>query len=163
MFGKLNELGRPFVVHTGFDIFYRQAQDFVYLRGILERYPAMPVVLVHSLFPRFHLAYELMDEYPALYLDMTNAFSAVRWYQESPENWVDVTEGEHIAANLEYFRPLIEEKSRRIMFGTDHPVGMGSPAQIYADLDWFGFDPEVRADLLGRTARAFLGAHCLPS
>ena len=120
------------------------------------------LVLVHSLFPRFELAYELMGEHPQLFIDMTNAVSAVRWYKESPENWVDITEGEHIAGNLEHFEPLIERYSSRIMFGTDHPVGMGSPKQIYADLDWFGFSPEVRADLLGRTARSFLETHCGP-
>jgi uncharacterized protein len=162
MFRRLAELGRPFVVHTGFDVFYRQTQDFDYLRGILERYPAMPVVLVHSLFPRFELARELMDDYPQLYLDMTNAVSAVRWYSESPENWVDAMEGKDLALNIEYFRPLIEENSGRIMFGTDHPVGMGSPEQIYDDLAWFEFPPEVRADLLGSTARSFLEAHCRP-
>lgn len=162
MYRKLSELRRPFVVHTGFDIFYRQSQDIDYLRGVLERYPDMPVVLVHSLFPRFELAHELMGEHPQLYIDMTNAVSAVRWYSESPGNWVDITEGEHILANLEHFEPLIEEYSSRIMFGTDHPAGMGSPGQIYADLDWFGFSPEINADLLGRTARSFLEAHCGP-
>ena len=162
MFGKLEELGRPFIVHTGFDVFYRQTQDFDYLRSILERHPDMPLVLVHSLFPRFALARELMDGYPQLYLDLTNAVSAVRWYSESPDHWVDATEGKDLADNLEYFRPLVEEYSSRIMFGTDHPVGMGSPAQIYADLEWFGFSPEVNSDLLGRTARSFLEAHCGP-
>lgn len=48
------------------------------------------------------------------------------------------------------------------MFGTDHPVGMGRPAQLYADLEWFGFDPEVRANLLGGTARVFRETHCRP-
>ncbi len=160
MFAKLEELGRPFVVHTGFDIFYRQTQDLGYLRRILERHEGMPVVLVHSLFPRFGLARELMREYPQLYLDMTNSVSAVRWFTDAPENWVDAVEGELLAENLEYFRPLVTEYSGRIMFGTDHPVGMGSPEQIYDDLDSFGFPERVRDDLLGGTALRFLADHC---
>lgn len=163
LYRKLAELGRPFLVHTGFDVFYKQTQDFEYLRGILERYPGMPVVLVHALFPRFGLALELLGDYPQLYLDMTNSISAVRWYKESPDTWLEQAGKYEIEENLDSFNELFERYSRRIMFGTDHPVGMGSPAQIYADLDWFGFDPEVRADLLGRTARAFLEAHCLPT
>jgi len=163
LYRKLAELGRPFLVHTGFDVFYKQTQDLEYLRGILERYPAMPVVLVHALFPRFGLAFELMGDYPQLYLDMTNSISAVRWYKESPDTWLEQAGKYEIEENLDSFNELFERYSRRIMFGTDHPVGMGSPAQIYADLEWFGFDPEVRADLLGRTARAFLEAHCLPT
>lgn len=163
MFAALADLGRPFVVHTGFDVFYRQSQDFDYLRGILERYPEMPVVLVHSLFPRFRLARELMEQYPHLYLDMTNSISAVRWYLDSPSMWSDAVGGDDMASNVEQFRPLVEEHSRRIMFGTDHPVGMGSPQQIYADLEWFSFSPDARADLLGRSARRFLEAHCGPA
>jgi hypothetical protein len=160
MFSKLEELARPFVVHTGFDVFYRQTQDLDYLRGILEGHPGMPVVLVHSLFPRFTLAYELMSEYPQLYLDMTNSVSAMRWYRESPGKWTSHEEGRQIAENLDHFEPLLEEFSSRTMFGTDHPAGMGSPAQVYADLDWFGLPAATVEDLKGRTALDFLEKHC---
>lgn len=160
LFSKLDELARPFVVHTGFDVFYRQTQDLDYLRSILERHQKMPVVLVHSLFPRFKLAHELMSEFPQLYLDMTNSVSAMRWYRESPGSWTSHEEGRQIAENLEYFEPLLEEFSGRTMFGTDHPAGMGSPAQIYSDLAWFDLPPGTEADLLGRTALAFLKKHC---
>jgi hypothetical protein len=160
LYRKLAELGKPFLVHTGFDVFYRRTQDLAYMRGILERYPAMPVVLVHALFPRFRLALELMGDYPQLYLDMTNSISAVRWYRESPDGWPEHAEKEDIERNLDGFYQLFELFSGRMMFGTDHPVGMGSPRQIYEDLDWFTFDPGVKADLLGRTARSFYEAHC---
>jgi predicted TIM-barrel fold metal-dependent hydrolase len=162
LYRKLDELGRPCAVHTGFDLFYGRTQDLNYLRGILERYPNMPVVLVHALFPRFKLAYELLSEYPQVYLDMTNAITSMRWYEDSPDFWRDKLGGEEIERNLDHFHLLFERFSSRMMFGTDHPVGMGRPAQIYADLEWFGFDPEVKANLLGQTARAFYEAHCRP-
>jgi hypothetical protein len=163
MYRKLAEFRKPFVVHTGFDIFYQQTQDLEYLRGILERHPEMPVVLVHALFPRFRICYELMGEYPQLYLDMTNSVSAVRWYKEKSGAWADAGEWHELERNLEYFDPLLERFSGRIMFGTDHPAGMGTPEQIYADLEWLGLSPEVNEDLLGRTASTFLEKRCRPA
>jgi predicted TIM-barrel fold metal-dependent hydrolase len=41
----------------------------------------------------------------------------------------------------------------RVMFGTDHPSGTGTLAAMYADVEAFGLAPEVRAALLGATAR----------
>jgi predicted TIM-barrel fold metal-dependent hydrolase len=160
LYRKLDELRKPFVVHTGFDLFYNRTQDFEYLRGILERNPNMPVVFAHALFPRFKLAYELLSEYPQVYLDMTNSITCMRWYEDSPEFWRDKLGGEEIERNLEHFHLLFERFSSRIMFGTDHPVGMGRPAQLYEDLDWFDFDQEIKENLLGRTALAFHDAHC---
>lgn len=162
LFGKLNELGRPFIVHTGFDVFYGRTQDLDYLRGMLERYPEMPVVLVHSLFPRFRLAHELMGEHPKLYVDMTNVVSAIKWYLDAPPaTWTEMAaDRELFDSNLDYFQQILEDFSDRAMFGTDHPVGMGSPEQIYADFESFGFAPEVRRDLLGATARRFLEKCC---
>ena len=161
LYRKLDELGRPFIVHTGFDTFYGQTQDLDHLRVILERYRNMPVVLVHSLFPRFELAYELLLEHPQLYLDVTNVLTSIKWYQAMPDSWPE-DEGTQIERNLDYLYQALDRFSERIMFGTDHPVGMGQPPDIYADFDSFGFDQNVRADLLGRTARSFLDKHCRP-
>jgi uncharacterized protein len=161
LYRKLDELGKPFVVHTGFDIFYKRTQDFDYLRGMLERYPNMPVVMAHALFPRFKLAYGLLNDYPQVYLDMTNSITCMRWYEDAPEFWRDKLGGEEMDRNREYFHMLFQRFSPRIMFGTDHPVGMWTPSQLYDDLDSFDFDQEIRANLLGRTARAFYEAYCL--
>jgi len=162
MYRKLNELKKPFVVHTGFDVFYRKTQDVDHLRTMLERYPDMPVVLVHAFFPNFHLAVEMLERYPQVYADLTNVISAVRYYLDDPGiSWSDRPEPEDMAANLGAFDELIERFSDRMMFGTDHPAGMGSPEQIYRDLDSFKFAPEVRESLLCGTARRFLLAHCM--
>lgn len=156
LYRKLDELGKPLFVHTGFDEFYGRTQDLDCLRGILERYPGMQVVLVHSLFPRLRLARELVSDYDQVWLDMTNSLSMVRWSRTAPSAmWVDHF-GEEPEAEMDCFESLVEEFSRRILFGTDHPVGMGTVEQIYADLDSFGFDDEVKADLTGRSALALL-------
>jgi hypothetical protein len=38
------------------------------------------------------------------------------------------------------------------MFGTDHPAGAGSLAQMYADVDAFGLEAPLREAVLGGTA-----------
>lgn len=161
LYRKLDELKRPLVVHTGFDVFYRRTQDLAYLKGVLERYPDMPVVLVHALFPRFELAGELLSEHANVYLDLTNVISAVRFYREEPpEGWSTELDTGEMARNLDYFFDILDKYSHRMMFGTDHPAGMGSPREIYGDFDSFDFEPDVRANLLGNTARGFLAECC---
>jgi len=163
LFRKLQGLRRPFIVHTGFDAFYRRSADLGYLQGMLERYPEMPVVLVHAVFPKFKLVHRLMSAHGQLYLDLTNVISAVRYYSGAspgvlpPDAPVDLDE---LSANIDYFYRLLDDYSDRIMFGTDHPAGMGSPRQIYDDFDSFGFSTEISSNLLGGTARRFLKQHC---
>lgn len=156
LYRKLDELGKPLFVHTGFDAFYGRTQDLDCLRDMLEKYPRMDVVLVHSLFPRLRLARELVSSYEQVWLDMTNSLSMVLWHRRlPPEQWTDHF-GDEPEAEMECFEPLVEDFSERILFGTDHPVGMGTVRQIYADLDSFGFDEEVSSNLTGGSALALL-------
>jgi len=155
LFRALARLEKPLVVHTGFDFFYSRTQDLDYLQRVLERHPDMPLVLVHSLFPRFGLAHELMGRHERLYLDMTNVLSAVRWYTNAPGGAWPREEAALLEENMDRFHAVLKDYSGRVMFGTDHPAGMGSPSQIYADLDSFDFPPEVRGNLLCGAARAF--------
>ncbi|MHB8896203.1 MAG: amidohydrolase family protein [Candidatus Geothermincolia bacterium] len=163
MYAKLEELRRPFLVHTGFDEFYGATQDLDYLRGVLDRHPGMPVVLVHALCPRFELAYGLLEKYPQLYLDMTNVPGTIRLYEELPEAVRDNAEvfGD-MRRELEHFRAILEDFSGRVMFGTDHPAGMGSPEQVYEDFDSLGLGEKIRTDLLRNSALRFLEDHCGP-
>ena len=161
MYRTLDELGRPFFVHTGFDAFYGMEQDLDYLRRILDRYPGMPVVLVHSLFPRFVLAYSLLAEYPHAYVDMTNVPGTIGLYAQLPEavrDNMDAFGDEPV--ELDEFRAILTDFSDRVMFGTDHPAGMGTPEEIYRDLDGLGLDADVRENLLRNSAAAFLADHC---
>ena len=160
VFRVLEERGRPFVVHTGFDTFYQQTQDLDYMQRMLDEHPAMPVVLVHALFPRFRLAHELMARHPLLYLDMTNVPGTLRLYLDTPDAAALAPDTADVLRELDHFHSLLQDFSPRIMFGTDHPVGMGSVRQIYKDLDSFELDEEVRRDLMGDSARRFLEAHC---
>ena len=160
LFETLSRFGRPFVVHTGFDDFYNRTQDLDYLRRILDRYPEMPVVLVHSLFPRFGLALELLRLHPKVYLDMTNVPSSIRLYQRAPELFAGQQDATGLDGEAENFERLLSEWHERIMFGTDHPVGMGSPEQIFADLESFEMTAEAMNNILYATAARFLHDDC---
>jgi predicted TIM-barrel fold metal-dependent hydrolase len=163
MYQKLDELRRPFFVHTGFDAFYGMTQDLDYLRRILDSYPGMPVVLVHSLFPRFALAYSLLAEYPHAYVDMTNVPGTIGLYAELPDavrDNMDAFGDEPV--ELDEFHAILTDFSDRVMFGTDHPAGMGSPEEIYRDLDSLDLDESVREDLLHNSAERFLAMNCGP-
>jgi len=161
MYSKLAELRAPFFVHTGFDEFYGGSQDLEYLETILERYPDMPVVLVHGLCPRFELAYSLMERYGQLYLDMTNVPGTIGLYGVMPDAVRDNAQvfGD-VAHELEQFHAILSDFSGRVMFGTDHPAGMGSPDQVYRDFDSLDLAEGVRLDLLRDTAERFLRDYC---
>ncbi|MBN2168207.1 MAG: amidohydrolase [Actinobacteria bacterium] len=161
VFERLNALGRPLVAHTGYDYFYGRATDIDYLRRVLEKFPGMPVVLVHSFIPHFDIAYEFIKNYPQVYLDFTNVVSALSWSIKPPE-WLVPGNFEIPGLNdyLDYFYQLADEFSERIMFGTDHPAGMGSPAQIYKDFNNFNFTGKARQDMLFGTAKKFVEKHC---
>ena len=160
LFETLSRFGRPFVVHTGFDDFYNRTQDLDYLRRILDRHTDMPVVLVHSLFPRFGLALELLRLHPKVYLDMTNVPSSIRLYQRAPEVFAGQQDAAGLDREMENFERLLADWHERIMFGTDHPVGMGSPEQIFADLESFEMTAEAMNNILYATAARFLHDDC---
>ena len=161
LFAKMNDLGAPLFVHTGFDAFYGRTLDLGRLERTLEEYPGMPLVLVHCLFPRFELAHRLVESYPGLYLDLTNVPGTLRLYDHFPGDVStfdpDFYDGPRLVESL---RALVEEHSDRMMYGTDHPVGMGSPARVYEDLDRLGFSGRAVSDLKSASAARFLGLHC---
>ncbi len=160
LFRTLDELCRPLVVHTGFDAFYGRSQDLDYLEVVLGRYPDMPVVLVHSLFPRFRLAYELMERHPLLYLDMTNVPGTIRLYREAPGILKSGPACDEAPLELGHFDALLRDFNERIMYGTDHPAGMGSPRTIYSDFEDLVLDGKVRENILRNTPGRFLSEYC---
>lgn len=158
MFEVLNEHRKAFLVHTGFDVFYGMSLDLKEMEAVIRDYPDMQVVAVHSLFPRFGEARRLLREYPNFWLDMTNAISCMRLYEDARNRTGDLPEP---ASNLEMpeveenygdFFLLFEEAPRRIMYGTDFPVGFGFHPALLKDLRDFGFTREVEESLLYRTA-----------
>ena len=102
-------------------------------------------------FPALATVFAAMDDYPELYLDATNVLACFReehrptlqLFDQAGKLW------ETLMAGLARFRG-------RILFGTDHPAGMGAYADIVRDLDdLFGDDP-LKHDLRSRAPQAFI-------
>ncbi len=154
LFSVLDRQGRPLLVHTGFDLFYGASLEKENLLRVLEEYPGMPVVMVHSFFPSFGFARELLDRFPQVWLDMTNSMSCMRMFTEHVRTGVPLPdmanslEAEELEKNLGEWNLLFSDYSHRIVYGTDYPVGFGDYAQLRADLDYFGFPEEVVTRLL---------------
>ncbi len=162
LFSVLDRRGRPLLVHTGFDLFYGMDLEKENLIRVLESYPHMPMVLVHSLFPQFALALQLLERYPQVWMDMTNSISVMRLYLEFKRSGQPLPpqasslEVEEVERNQEYFWTLFEEYPHRIIYGTDYPVGFGEYDKLRSDLDFFGFPEGTRRKILYSNVVDFL-------
>lgn len=143
----LQDAGRPCVFHTGFEEFYGLSLPVSTMEQIVRSFPRLPVVFAHSLFPEFGDAFRMLERYDTVWLEMTNVFGAL---------WDD----RYRVAKLEPQKKVLLEgigaHSDRIMFGSDHPAGMGTLEEIYRTLDDLRFPETVKENLLGETARRFV-------
>ncbi|MDI6831647.1 MAG: amidohydrolase family protein [Actinomycetota bacterium] len=154
LFEVLEEHGKPLLVHTGFDDFYGMYMDLEAMEKTIRDFPRMQVVAVHSLFPRFELAYRWLEEYPNFWLDMTNTISCMRMYEELRGGREDLPplasslEVEAVEKNHAFFYRLFEDFPERIMYGTDFPAGFGYHPALLEDLRFFSFPRRVEEQLL---------------
>jgi len=151
VYERMNEWRRPIYIHTGFDEWYGFHLPDDSLRSLLATYPDIPFVFCHMIFPKLGLAFELAEEFPNLWLDATNVFGSIALFKRM---------GEPVPLDLDGAREGMERWADRIMFGTDHPAGMGSIEEILKDLHDFGLSAECEGKILHETASRFLKEHC---
>ncbi len=148
----LEQYARPVVLHTGFEEFYRMKMPPSDIERILRRFPRLVLVLSHCLFPHFREVRALMEEYSGVWLDATNVFGALRYIERA-----GASAPHHGQARVsELFRALVTDFPKRTLFGSDHPVGMGSLETIYNDLFAFGLPDEVSRAILWDNPLAFI-------
>jgi predicted TIM-barrel fold metal-dependent hydrolase len=152
VYERMDEWRKPIYIHTGFDEWYGYSLPESSLRSLLRTYPGIPFVFCHMVFPKLGFAFELVDEFPNLYLDATNVFGAIALYRRMNM--------EMAGLDLDEAREGMERRCDRIMFGTDHPAGMGSIEGILEDFRDFGLSPAVSTQILLGTASSFLNSHC---
>jgi len=137
VFEKMNEHRRPVFIHTGFDDFYNRRFDPGSIDVLMERYPDLSIILSHMFFPRIGECFMLMEKHKGLIGDLTNVPGALRMISE--ERGVPVSDME--------ITTLIKEKSEqfseRLIYGSDHPAGMGGYKTIFRDFDNIGFSSQV--------------------
>jgi predicted TIM-barrel fold metal-dependent hydrolase len=151
LYGFLEEVGRPVLFHTGFETFYGQSMPVTELEGLLKRYPRLPMVFVHMAAPELPTVLRMMADYPELVLDATNVLALARAEYRGLFK-LDKGSGDLI----EVLTATIERYSHRIMFGSDHPVGMGTLPAIYADLKLLSLRSEIEENLQFRSAVTFV-------
>jgi hypothetical protein len=146
----MNEFGALLNIHTGFDFIYPKKEKIVTLSAIenlIKRFPSIIFLIAHMFYPRLSEAVYLLDTYSNVYADMTNIFSAI--IQDEERN-----------IQRENEREILEEAckkwSSRMIFGSDHPVGMSDLNTIYSDFHSFGLNEDTVRDLAHRSAYALL-------
>lgn len=142
----LERARRPVVFHTGFEEFYGRALPPDAMEEVVRAFPRLPVVFAHSLFPEFASAFRMLERYDTVYLEMTNVFGAL---DDARYRTMGVGDRHGLVEGL-------RAHSDRIMFGSDHPAGMGTLAEVYRGLDAQGLPERVKENLLGETARRFV-------
>ncbi|MBU2514928.1 amidohydrolase [bacterium] len=126
----MQEIGKPVFLHTGFEDFYSMKMPIKELVALVKRFPRLPLVFVHMAFPGTTTCFELLQDYPGLYLDATNVLA---FFRPEFKAWVDSMPNGHQLVD-ELIEGL-EQHCDRIMFGSDHPVGMGGLPEIHDDFE----------------------------
>ena len=152
VYERMNEWRKPIYVHTGFDDWYGYHLPDSSLKSLLCTYPDIPFVFSHMIIPKLDLAFEFAEEFPNLYLDATNVFGTIAMLRRM--------DSEMPGLDLEIAREGMERWCERIMFGTDHPAGIGSIEDIINDLRDFGLSRKAESEILHGTASRFLHKHC---
>ncbi len=151
LYAYLEDVGRPVFLHTGFEDWYKLEMPPEKLEGIMSRHPKLAAVFVHMMFPALEDAWRLLDDYPNLYMDATNVLATFR-----PELEPILLAWTGRNDLWEVFCEGLEKHAGRVLFGSDHPAGMGSLRQIYADLDNPGLPDRIRRSLACNAPMNFL-------
>ncbi len=148
---SLQEMKKPVFFHTGFELFYGQKMPIADLVKLVKRYSGLPMVFVHMAFPDCLTCFDLLEDYPELYLDATNVLA---FFRPEFEGFVKSLPGQY--RFMDQLLEGIEKHSDRIMYGSDYPVGMGALEDIYKDLDQLSLADKAKKDLRIDTAQKFV-------
>lgn len=135
VYDYLQAVGRPALIHTGFEDIYRADSNQDGLRTLLKQFPRLTLVIPHLCYPDVEAAFRFLEEYPHIYLDASNVFWCFKLIPPKDIWW-----------------EMIERNSERIVFGSDFSMGMHFPAQIYEHFAQLPLSIKAKGDLLFRTA-----------
>jgi predicted TIM-barrel fold metal-dependent hydrolase len=151
LYAFLQEAERPVILHTGFEDYYGRAMPVYELEGLLRRYPRLPMVFAHMAFPNLEAVFSLLENYPDLYLDATLVLPYLR---PACEPYIASLPGG--LRIIDVAIEGLEKHAERIMYGSDHPAGMGGLPEIYQDLRSVPVSEKARQAMRADTAKAFV-------
>lgn len=143
VYQALQEIGCPVNIHTGFSKFYGMESLTEEFLSLLSKFPRLKIIASHMLFGDMACSQwdGILEQYPNLFLDTTNTLSFC-------------TPGSKLT---EQMQKIISNYSRRIVFGSDYPMGMAYPVKLLYDLlEQVCPDRESFEDLAWRTATDLL-------
>jgi len=130
------------VFHTGFEDFYSAPMPLSGFETIVRALPELVVVLAHANYPRVAEAFELVACYPNVYVDTALLFGPL------VASW----DAGGVSAARGALRDGVAAFPDRVMFGTDHPSGPGTLADMYGDFARFDLPAATHAKVAGLTA-----------
>jgi uncharacterized protein len=151
VYALLQDAGLPLLIHTGFEEGYGRTVRREDWERLFRAFPRLTVLLAHMFFPDLPYAFSLLPRFENVVLDATNVFGMMLWpdgplpFGISRPRW---GREELIAA--------IEMHPERIVFGGDHPAGMGTLGEVVRQVETFGLAEETVRRILYGNARALL-------
>ena len=144
----MSSMRMPLFLHTGYDAWYGDSFSVDDIESIITGFPQMPVILVHMIFPQVKEAFQLLKDNENVYLDGTNVPGSFIYAKEK-----------NIPLPDKLYNDFLEDlhnHSDRIMYGTDHPVGMGSVKDIYDDFINLELSEKAEKHILRETGIALI-------
>lgn len=151
VYALLQEMGRPLLVHTGFEEGYGRTTRREDWERLFRAFPRLTFLLAHAFFPDLPYAFSLPHRFGNVVLDATNVFGMMLWpegplpFGISRPRW-----------GREELAAAIEAHPDRVVFGSDHPAGMGTLAGVIRQVETFGLAEETVRRVLYGNARALL-------
>ncbi len=133
VYALLEEAGLPLLLHTGFEEGRGRTADKEGWERLFRSWPRLTFLLAHAFFPDLPYAFSLLPRCGNVYLDLTNVPGMLLW-KEGP---LPFGISRPLWGNEE-FLAAIEENSARVLFGSDHPAGMGTMEEILGQIGALG-------------------------
>lgn len=151
VYALAQEAGLPLLIHTGFEPGNGRNTRREEWEKLLRSYPRLTFLLAHTFFPDLESGFSLLGRFENIFLDITNILGMLDW-PEGPlpfgvprSRW-----------GKEEFLSAVEANSSRILFGSDHPAGMGTMGEIVRQVETSGLREETVERVLYGNARSLL-------
>jgi predicted TIM-barrel fold metal-dependent hydrolase len=151
VYALLEEAGLPLLAHTGFEEGSGRKVDQEGWERLFGSYPRLTFLLAHAFFPDLPYAFSLLPRFGNVLLDLTNIPGMFLWKGDPLPFSIS-----RPAWGREEFLSAIENHSGRIVFGSDHPAGMGTMEEIVLQVETLGLSEGTVEKILYGNAREFL-------
>lgn len=154
----LDRRGGVVYIHSGFEEWYGLERQFSDVEAIARRFEGIVLVLPHLAYPQLGRAVDLAVRHPNVWLDLTNLPTLAA--PTAPPRGVEEMRGDvprdELAAIL---KDACDRVSERIVHGTDHPGGLGTPHQLLEAFLMLGWsDGMIESVLSGNPDRLLTAA-----